>query len=179
MMEGGERLLAYPFHGYWKDVGTIESLWEANMDLINPKVELDLSDPNWKIYARSQVMPAHYVSPESHVQNSLVAGGCNIYGEVDFSVLFTGAFVGTGAIVRDSIIMPGALGRRGRRGTVCNCCRGCSHRGGRGGRRTAGGYCRGRQSRLGNRRGRRRIPGKTRGSGAAQGNAGRGGGGKE
>ena len=108
MMNAGERLLAYPFTGYWKDVGTIESLWEANMDLINPKVELDLSDPNWKIYARSQVMPPHYVAPESRVQNSLVAGGCNIYGEIDFSVLFTGVFVGAGAVVRDSIVMPGA-----------------------------------------------------------------------
>ena len=78
------------------------------MDLINPKVELDLSDPNWKIYARSQVMPPHYVAPESRVQNSLVAGGCNIYGEIDFSVLFTGVFVGAGAVVRDSIVMPGA-----------------------------------------------------------------------
>lgn len=108
MLASGEKMMAYPFVGYWKDVGTIDSLWEANMDLLNPKVELDLSDPNWKIYSRSQIMPPHYIASQTLVQNSLVAGGCNIYGEVDFSVLFSGAYIAPGAVVRDSIVMPGA-----------------------------------------------------------------------
>jgi glucose-1-phosphate adenylyltransferase len=106
MLKAGERMFAYRFEGYWKDVGTIDSLWESNMDLLNPKVPLDLSRENWKIYSRNPVMPPHYIAKEAKVQNSLVAEGCNIYGLVDFSVLFAGASVAPGAVVRDSIIMP-------------------------------------------------------------------------
>ncbi len=106
MLGDGARMIAYPFDGYWKDVGTIDSLWEANMDLLNPNTSLVLSDPSWKIYARNPVMPPHYVSPEGKVQNSMVAEGCSVYGEVDFSVLFAGVTVEEGAVVRDSIIMP-------------------------------------------------------------------------
>ena len=109
MLEAGERLFAYQFEGYWKDVGTIDSLWESNMDLLNPNTELDLSDPSWKIYTRNPVMPPHYISEKALVQNSLVAEGCNIYGNVDFSVLFSGVTVKEGAVVNDSIIMPGAV----------------------------------------------------------------------
>ena len=109
MLEAGERMFAYEFNGYWKDVGTIESLWESNMDLLNPNVELDLNDENWKIYSRNPVLPPHYIAEGAKVQNSLISDGCNIYGEIDFTVLFAGVHIGKGAVVRDSIIMPGAV----------------------------------------------------------------------
>ena len=108
MLNAGEKMFAYEFHGYWKDVGTIDSLWEANMDLLDPKLPLDLSDENWKIYSRNPVMPPQYVAAGARVQNSLVAEGCSVYGEIDFSVLFAGVYVAPGAVVKDSIIMPGA-----------------------------------------------------------------------
>ena len=107
MLNAGERMFAYPFSGYWKDVGTIDSLWESNMDLLDPNVPLDLSEDGWKIYSRNPVMPPHYVAKSAHVQNSLVAEGCNVYGEIDFAVLFAGVYIAPGAVVRDSIIMPG------------------------------------------------------------------------
>ncbi|MCL2509248.1 MAG: glucose-1-phosphate adenylyltransferase [Oscillospiraceae bacterium] len=109
----GERLFAYPFDGYWKDVGTIDSLWEANLDLLNPKVNLDLSDNSWKIYSRSPAAPPHYVSGDATVQNSMVAEGCQIDGEVDFSVLFSNVTIEKGAMVRDSIVMPGTVIKSG------------------------------------------------------------------
>ncbi len=108
MLNAGERMFAYRFQGYWKDVGTIESLWESNMDLLDPNVPLDLSEETWKIYSRNPVMPPQYVAKGAVVQNSLVAEGCNVYGEIDFSVLFEGVYVAPGAVVRDSILMPGS-----------------------------------------------------------------------
>ena len=96
-------------------MGTIESLWESNMDLLNPNVPLDLSDDQWRIYARNPVMPPHYVAKDAHVQNSLVAEGCNVYGEIDFAVLFAGVYVAPGAVVKDSIVMPGARIEEGAR----------------------------------------------------------------
>ncbi len=113
MLENGEKMYAYSFSGYWKDVGTIESLWEANMDLLNPNVELDLSAENWKIYARTRVMPPHYVGKNAMVQNSIVTEGSNVYGELEFSVLFTGVTVEEGAKVNASIVMPGAVIKKG------------------------------------------------------------------
>lgn len=113
MLNAGERLFAYPFEGYWKDVGTIDSLWESNLDLLSPSAQLDLSDPSWKIYSRNPVLPPHYVADRSEVQNSLITEGCNIYGTVDFSILFAGVTVEEGAVVRDSIIMPDTVIRRG------------------------------------------------------------------
>lgn len=113
MHKAGERLFAYPFDGYWKDVGTIDSLWEANLDLLDPKVDLDLSDKSWKIYSRNPASPPHYISEKANVQNSLIAGGCDIEGDVDFSVLFSNVTVEEGATVRDSIIMPGTVVRSG------------------------------------------------------------------
>ncbi len=107
MLGAGERMFSYRFSGYWKDVGTIDSLWEANMDLLNPKVPLDLSEPDWKIYSRNRGLPPHYVAPTATVQNSMISEGGNIYGKVDFSVVFSGVTVGEGAEVRDSILMPG------------------------------------------------------------------------
>ena len=115
MLNAGEKMFAYRFEGYWKDVGTIESLWESNMDLLNPNVPLDLSDDQWRIYARNPVMPPHYVAKDAHVQNSLVAEGCNVYGEIDFAVLFAGVYVAPGAVVKDSIVMPGARIEEGAR----------------------------------------------------------------
>ena len=108
MLAANEQMYAYAFDGYWKDVGTIDSLWESNMDLLNPKVPLDLSDESWKIYSRNPTLPPHYISNEAHVQNALIAEGCDIYGELDSSIVFEDVTIGKGAVVRDSIIMPGA-----------------------------------------------------------------------
>lgn len=113
MHEAGERMFAYEFDGYWKDVGTIDSLWEANLDLLNPQVDLDLTDSSWKIYAKNPVTCPHYVADTAKVQNSMIAEGCEIEGEVDFSVLFANVYVEEGAIVKDSIIMPGSVIKSG------------------------------------------------------------------
>ena len=113
MLNNGEKLYTYSFDGYWKDVGTIDSLWEANMDLLNPAVPLELYDPTWKIYARNPVMPPHYIGEEAVVENSMITEGCDINGEVDFSVLFAGVTVEKGAKIKDSIIMPGAVIKAG------------------------------------------------------------------
>lgn len=113
MLADNQRMMAYPFEGYWKDVGTVDSLWEANLDLLNPKISMDLSDPSWRIYSRNPAAPPHYISPLSRVQNSLVSDGCTIEGNVDFSVIFPGVHIEKDAVVRDSIIMPGAKIRAG------------------------------------------------------------------
>ncbi len=113
MLDAGERMFAYRFEGYWKDVGTIDSLWEANMDLLNPKVPLDLADDSWKIYSRTSGLPPHYIGKEAKVQNSMISEGGNIRGSVDFSVLFSGVTVEEGAQVRDSIVMPGVTVKKG------------------------------------------------------------------
>ena len=113
MHSAGERLFAFPFDGYWKDVGTIDSLWEANLDLLNPKVDLDLTDSSWKIYSKANTSTPQYVSDEAKVQNSMITAGCEVYGEVDFSVLFSGVTIEENAVVRDSIIMPNAVIKSG------------------------------------------------------------------
>ena len=113
MHAAGERLFAYQFDGYWKDVGTIDSLWEANLDLLNPKVDLDLSDPSWKIYSRTPPAPPHYISSDAKVQNSMLTEGCEISGDIDFSVIFADVTVEKGAVIRDSIIMPGTVIKSG------------------------------------------------------------------
>lgn len=113
MHEAGERMFAYQFDGYWKDVGTIDSLWEANLDLLNPNVNIDLTDPSWRIYAKNSALPPHYVSNEAFVQNSLISGGCFIEGNVDYSVVFSNVTVEEGANVRYSIVMPGATIKKG------------------------------------------------------------------
>ena len=89
-------------------MGTLESLRESNMDLLDRYGSLDLSEESWKIYSRNPVMPPQYVAKDAVVQNSLVAEGCNVYGEIDFAVLFAGAYIAPGAVVKDSIIMPGS-----------------------------------------------------------------------
>ena len=113
MLQNGERMYAYAFQGYWKDVGTIDSLWEANMDLLDPNVPLDLYDDAWKIYARNPVMPPQYVAEGAMTQNSMISEGCIVEGDVDFSILFAGVTVEKGAVVHDSIIMPGSVIKAG------------------------------------------------------------------
>ena len=104
-----KRLFAYRFKGYWKDVGTIESLWEANMDLISPDNELELSDLTWKIYTEDVTALPQYIGTEARIQNAYITQGCVIEGEVTNSVIFTGAKVRPGAKVIDSVLMPGAI----------------------------------------------------------------------
>ena len=113
MHENGEKMFAYKFDGYWKDVGTIDSLWEANLDLLNPKVDLDLSDDSWKIYSRNPVAPPHFISKKAAVENSMIGEGCLIDGDVDYSILFSNVTVEEGAKVRYSIVMPGTTIKAG------------------------------------------------------------------
>jgi len=107
MLGEGEKLVAYEFEGYWKDVGTIDSLWEANMDLLSPTSGLSLDDPDWRIYYRNSPFPPHYIAPEGTVKHSMVSEGCEIEGTVEESVLFNGVKIGKGANVLYSILMPG------------------------------------------------------------------------
>lgn len=104
-----KRVFAYRFKGYWKDVGTIDSLWEANMDLLSPDNELDLSDLTWKIYTEDVTALPQYIGTEARIQNAYITQGCVIEGEVTNSVVFTGARVRPGAKVIDSVLMPGAI----------------------------------------------------------------------
>ena len=104
-----KRLFAYRFKGYWKDVGTIDSLWEANMDLLSPDNELDLSDLTWKIYTEDVTALPQYIGTEARIQNAYITQGCVIEGEVNNYVIFTGAKVRPGAKVIDSVLMPGAI----------------------------------------------------------------------
>ena len=113
MLEAGERLFAFPFAGYWKDVGTIYSLWEANLDIINPNVDLDLSDTSWRIYSRNPMAPPHYIGKDAVVENSSVSEGCEIEGNVDYSVVSPNCVVEKDADVRYSVIMPGAKIKKG------------------------------------------------------------------
>ena len=113
MHQAGERMFAYKFDGYWKDVGTIESLWEANLDLLNPKVDLDLSDDSWRIYSRNPVAPPHFIDKNAKVENSMIGEGCYIAGEVDYSILFSNVNVEEGATVKYSIVMPGTTIKKG------------------------------------------------------------------
>jgi len=109
MLAGGAAMYAYPFDGYWKDVGTIDSLWEANMELLDEHPRMTLRDPAWKIYSRSMNQPPHYTGESAKVEGSLISEGCSIYGEVSHSVLFPGVVVKEGACVKDSVIMAGTV----------------------------------------------------------------------
>ncbi len=113
MLSAGEKLYAYPFKGYWKDVGTIESLWQSNMDLLISKNNIFSSDTDWKIYARSPMMPPHYISTTAKITDSLISGGCTVEGDIHFSVIFYGVTVEKNARITNSIIMPGAHIREG------------------------------------------------------------------
>ena len=105
MLNAGERMFAYPFEGYWKDVGTVESLWDANMDLLDPNLKLDLRD----IYSKNPMFPPHYVSETASINNSNVSDGCIVEGEVENSILFPGVKIEKGAKVDYSIIMPNTV----------------------------------------------------------------------
>ena len=113
MLNAGEKLMVYRFNDYWKDVGTVDSLWDANLDLLNPKIDLNLSDSNWRIYSRTNSMPPQYISAEAKVENSLITDGCEIYGNLDYSILFENVTVEEGATVEYSLIMPGAIIKKG------------------------------------------------------------------
>ena len=105
MLAAGEKMYAYAFEGYWKDVGTIDSLWEANMDLLGEKPVLSLADESWRIYSRQEAAGPQYISGDAVVTNSTLTAGCEIYGTVKNSVLSAGVKVGAGAVVEDSVIM--------------------------------------------------------------------------
>jgi glucose-1-phosphate adenylyltransferase len=113
MLADGQGLYAYAFDGYWKDVGTIESLWEANMDLLRQPMPIDLYDKRWRIYARNPGMPPHYLAPGAQVVNTLMTEGCQVFGEVRSSVLFAGVQVEPGTLVTDAVVMPYATIARG------------------------------------------------------------------
>ncbi|MBU3130038.1 glucose-1-phosphate adenylyltransferase [Clostridium tagluense] len=106
MLKNQKKLYAYPFKGYWKDVGTIKSLWEANMDLIDDNNELNIHDESWKIYSINPTNPAQYIGPNAKVTSSLVVEGCIVLGEVYNSVLFQGVTVGKNSKISNSVIMP-------------------------------------------------------------------------
>ncbi|MEK3968281.1 MULTISPECIES: glucose-1-phosphate adenylyltransferase [Paenibacillus] len=106
MLEDGNSLFAYPFEGYWRDVGTVASLWEANMDLLSDNPPLNLNDPSWRIFTRNPNQPAQYVAPGAKVSGCIINEGCIVHGEVKHSVLFYGVEVGEGSVITDSVIMP-------------------------------------------------------------------------
>ena len=106
-LNANKRLYAYKFEGYWKDVGTIDSLWEANMDLLNKNNELNLDDPNWKIYTEDVTALPQFIGADADIDRAFITQGCVINGTVKNSVLFTGAKVAAGAKVIDSVLMPG------------------------------------------------------------------------
>ena len=107
MLAAGERMFAFPFSGYWKDVGTIQSLWEANMDLLGDRPALDLRDESWRIFSRNYAEPPHFIGANAVVGNSLVTEGCEIYGSVINSVISGDVVVEKGAVVKDSVILDG------------------------------------------------------------------------
>jgi glucose-1-phosphate adenylyltransferase len=106
MLADERKMFAYPFEGYWKDVGTIDSLWQANMDLLNNEPSLDLNDHDWRIYSVNPNQPPGYISPGATIRQSLINEGCSVFGHVDHSVLFYGVDIGEGSTVKDSVIMP-------------------------------------------------------------------------
>ena len=118
MLEAGEKMYAYSFSGYWKDVGTVESLWEAHMDLLGEEPEISLFDSDHKIYSRSRIRAPHYIGDDARVSNSIITEGCEIHGTVENSVLFGGVKVERGAYIRSSIIMSDTVIEKG--ASVCH-----------------------------------------------------------
>ncbi|WP_332843562.1 glucose-1-phosphate adenylyltransferase [Paraclostridium bifermentans] len=108
MLDDKASMYAYEFNGYWRDVGTIESLWQANMDLINPGNGFNLNDSNWRIYTDTMAMPPQYLGKNSNVKQSIVVDGCRVFGTVENSVLSHGVSIGEGSIIKDSVIMSNA-----------------------------------------------------------------------
>lgn len=106
LIEQKKHVFAYPFKGYWKDVGTIESYWEANMDLLKEGNELYMNDNDWKIYSVNPTMPAQYIADGAKLENSFATEGCVVLGEIKNSILFPGVYVGKGSKIIDSVVMP-------------------------------------------------------------------------
>ncbi len=113
MLNNGELMMVYRFNDYWKDVGTVDSLWEANLDLLNPKIDLNLSDKDWRIYSRTVALPPQYIADTAKVEHSLVTDGCDVSGSLDYSILFENVTVQENASVEYSLVMPGAVIKRG------------------------------------------------------------------
>ena len=113
MLNNGERLFAYQFDGYWKDVGTIDSLWEANMDLLNPKVNINLSGDQWRIYARNEPHPPHFIREKANIAESLITEGCDINGKLWYTVLFSGVTVEEGAELNSAVVMKNTVIKKG------------------------------------------------------------------
>lgn len=106
MLNDGLKLYAHRFEGYWKDVGTVESYWQASMDLVGDVPEFDIYDPSWRIYSVNPTQPPQYIAETAKVKCSIVSEGCRIFGEVENSVIFPGVYIGPGAVIKDSIVMP-------------------------------------------------------------------------
>ncbi|WP_029161609.1 glucose-1-phosphate adenylyltransferase [Clostridium scatologenes] len=104
-----KKLFAYPFEGYWKDVGTIESYWEANMDLLKENNQLNLYDKSWKIYSNNSTLPPQYIGNDVKVENSLISDGCVVLGDVLNSILFPGVYVGKNSRIINSVILPNVI----------------------------------------------------------------------
>jgi glucose-1-phosphate adenylyltransferase len=102
-------MMAYNFDGYWKDVGTIDSLWEANMELLGKNPEFEIRGEKDKIYARNSAMPSSFIDDDAKISGSFVAEGCEVYGTVRHSVISVGCTIGKGAVVEDSVVMPGVV----------------------------------------------------------------------
>ena len=117
LMDAGRNVYAYRFKGYWKDVGTIDSLWEANMDLLDHANELNLSDPSWRIYSEDPTDLPQYIGPDAEIDTAYITQGCRVDGKIVNSVLFTNANVASGAVVKDTVLMPGAEVAEGARVT--------------------------------------------------------------
>ena len=113
MLVKGERMFAYQFDGYWKDVGTIDSLWEANMDLLNPKVNINLSGDQWRIYARNEPHPPHFIREKADIAESLITEGCDINGKLWYTVLFSGVTVEEGAELNSAVVMKNTVIKKG------------------------------------------------------------------
>lgn len=109
MLDGGKSLIAYPFEGYWKDVGTIESLWQANMDLLKEDKPIDLYDNKWRIYANNMESAPQYIGSEAVVKNSMINQGSSICGAVENSIIFDGVYICKGAVVKNSVVMPNTI----------------------------------------------------------------------
>lgn len=113
MLNDGRRMFAYSFMGYWKDVGTIQSLWEANMDLLDPNVPINIKDPDFKIYARNYAKPSTFIAKSSDIDNSIIAEGCTVKGKIINSVISSGCTIGKDAVINHSVIMPDTIVKDG------------------------------------------------------------------
>ncbi len=113
MLNAGEKMYAYSFNDYWKDVGTISSLWEANMDVLDEDGGLNLADDNWKIYSRNSAEPPQYIGSSASISNSMISEGCLVDGTVEHSIISYGATIEEGAVIKDSIIMPNTVVKKG------------------------------------------------------------------